>query len=230
MEWNVCNGRSAVRYLMELNRMTLEELKCYLFEAVYLALKYNLKISNESIIAYFYLKNTHDILVITEESIFVRRIVSDTYTIFVKNENNEPKIFNLTQVCDFMKQFVYENDIRFHNIKEETNSYSTKSMVHPTTETSVNMNRIVEGDIVVHFKGKMYRVISVDVEHTETGDRYVCYQAMYGECKTYVRPYDTFMSKVDREKYPDIPIKYRMTVYSLEDSPVNVKEESEDVF
>ena len=92
------------------------------------------------------------------------------------------------------------------------------------------MSRIINGDTVVHFKGQMYTLISIDAEHTEDGEKYVCYRALYDEKKTYVRPYDMFMSKVDREKYPDIPIKYRMTVYSLEDSPVSVKEESEDVF
>ncbi|NFQ51285.1 DUF1653 domain-containing protein, partial [Clostridium botulinum] len=27
--------------------------------------------------------------------------------------------------------------------------------------------------------------------------------------KTFIRPYDMFMSKVDKEKYPDIKQKYR---------------------
>lgn len=71
-----------------------------------------------------------------------------------------------------------------------------------------------KGRLMRHFKGKFYLLVDI-VEHTETGEELVVYKAMYDNYKTYARPIDMFLSKVDNEKYPNADQEYRFEFIEL---------------
>jgi hypothetical protein len=53
----------------------------------------------------------------------------------------------------------------------------------------------VKNGIYRHFKGKEYLLIEI-VTHSETLEKMVVYQALYGDFSYWVRPYDLFFEKV----------------------------------
>ena len=68
--------------------------------------------------------------------------------------------------------------------------------------------------IYKHFKGDYYIVEDVAI-HSETKEKYVVYRGLYGNNELYIRPYDMFLSKVDKEKYPDVKQEYRFQLQDI---------------
>lgn len=66
-----------------------------------------------------------------------------------------------------------------------------------------------------HFKGKYYLVLG-EAKHTETGEELVIYVALYGDNKVYARPKEMFLSRVDKVKYPNVDVEWRMTPIDIE--------------
>lgn len=76
---------------------------------------------------------------------------------------------------------------------------------------------VMVGEIYRHFKGNLYIVDGIAI-HSETMEKMVVYRALYDDFKLYVRPYDMFVEKVDKNKYPDVNQEYRFEKIDLKDA------------
>ena len=70
------------------------------------------------------------------------------------------------------------------------------------------MRKIKVNTIYRHFKGDLALVLDV-VYDSETKKKMVLYKELHGDCKSWVRPLDMFLSEVDHDKYPNVKQKYR---------------------
>lgn len=70
------------------------------------------------------------------------------------------------------------------------------------------MREIKVGTIYQHFKGNKYKILCIAL-NTETDKRMVIYQDITNKDRIFARDYDMFISKVDRDKYPDVKQIYR---------------------
>lgn len=71
--------------------------------------------------------------------------------------------------------------------------------------------------IYKHFKGDYYLVEEI-AYNTETDEKMVIYRSLYGEGKVWARPYEMFLERVDKEKYPDVEQEYRFELQDIKSS------------
>ena len=77
------------------------------------------------------------------------------------------------------------------------------------------MNELKIHGIYRHFKGDYYIVEDI-AAHSETKEQYVVYRRLYGDGTLWIRPLDMFLSKVDKEKYPNVKQEYRFQLQNIE--------------
>ena len=92
-------------------------------------------------------------------------------------------------------------------------SYSSKILVYSSNidyeYDYINVQHTeVEKEIKI-YKIPNHECLMFRHSEKEYKGRLVIYIALYDNHKIYARPYEMFMSEVDKEKYPDVNQKYR---------------------
>ena len=61
------------------------------------------------------------------------------------------------------------------------------------------MRELEIGKVYRHFKGNYYLIVDIAI-HSETREEYVVYKSLYESSKTYIRPLEMFLDKIDINK------------------------------
>ena len=75
------------------------------------------------------------------------------------------------------------------------------------------------GEIYKHFKGNLYEIVLI-ARDSETLEEKVVYKELNGDA-AYVRSLLMFVSRVDKEKYPNVAQEFRFELVQLEECTAN---------
>ncbi len=78
----------------------------------------------------------------------------------------------------------------------------------------------VEGELYRHFKGGLYRIVTI-AQHTENAEGLVVYRSEEDPSKVWARPVALFCSPVDKVKYPDAAQEMRFEKVSEDGKAVS---------
>ena len=92
------------------------------------------------------------------------------------------------------KKIYFINDLPEGMLKDELIGFNP-TVIHGDLSV-FDIKEIKVGDKLMHYKGGEYKVVSI-AEHTETNEKLVVYQALYGENKIWARPYSMFFDKIE---------------------------------
>ncbi len=73
---------------------------------------------------------------------------------------------------------------------------------------------IIVNRVYRHFKNDYYLVVGI-AQDSESDKQFVIYRCLYGEGKLYAREKSMFLSKVDKQKYPDATQEYRFVLVDI---------------
>ena len=76
------------------------------------------------------------------------------------------------------------------------------------------MQELQIGRVYRHFKGDYYLVEGL-AHDSESGVPCVIYRKLYGDGGLWVRPLEMVLSRVDREKYPEVRQEYRFQLQEI---------------
>lgn len=131
-------------------------------------------------------------------------------------------VINLLGRYLYLRQlYVEEAEVEYKTLADFPESVDLAELNRyfpPKAEYKRSDNRIPPqpGEMWQHFKGNVVEIIGLS-EDTEWNTYSVVYKLAYSpaeyEGRLFHRPFNMFMSEVDREKYPDAKQKYRFERY-----------------
>lgn len=154
------------------------------------------------------------------EDIVIHSETKEPYVLYTLLDGSMQRIIrplsNFTKKIDKEKYPEATQKYRFEKIDiiENKEDIIRKNNKENYKFVNIDSTDLLKG-IYKHFKGDYYLVEDVVLD-SETKEPYVYYRGLYGKVESYVRPYEIFMSLVDKEKYPEVTQKYRFEFQNIE--------------